>query len=151
MREMTQKVLDHCEFGMALSDRMRRWRKLSEKCTAPLGLTLGEFRVLRVLSESGPSPMIDLAKEQMITGAAMTSIVDHLEQVGLVERVRSDSDRRVVSVAISRKGQDTVKQGLALYKKLIEKATRHVTEQERRNLLAIFDKMIASVQDDQEA
>jgi len=148
VREMTQKVLDHCEFGMALSDGIRRWRQLSEKCTRPLGLTLGEFRVLRVLSESGPSPMIDLAKEQMITGAAMTSIVDHLEKLGLVERVKSELDRRVVSVAISRKGHDTVKQGLALYKKLIEKATRHVTEQERRNLLAIFDKMITSVQED---
>jgi len=147
---MTQKVLNHCEFGMALSDRVRRWRQLSEKCTTRLGLTLGEFRVLRVISEAGPSPMIDLAKEQMITGAGMTSIVDHLEKLGLVKRVRSEFDRRVVSVAISRKGQDTVKQGLALYRKLIEKATRHVTEQERRNLLAILDNMIASVQKDQE-
>ena len=145
---MTQKVLNYCDFGMALSDRIRRWRQLTEKCTTPLGLTLGEFRVLRVLSESGPSPMIDLAKEQMITGAAMTSIVDHLEKLSLIERVRSDSDRRVVSVAISRKGQDTVKQGLALYRKLIEKATHNVTEQERRNLLAILDKMIASMQED---
>jgi MarR family 2-MHQ and catechol resistance regulon transcriptional repressor len=92
--------------------------------------------------------MVDLAKEQMITGAAMTSIVDHLEELSLIERVRSDSDRRVVSVAISRKGQDTVKQGLALYRKLIEKATHNVTEKERRNLLAILDKMIASVQED---
>jgi MarR family 2-MHQ and catechol resistance regulon transcriptional repressor len=145
---MTQKVLNHCDFGMALSDRIRRWRQLSEKCTTPLGLTLAEFRALRVLSESGPSPMIDLAKEQIITGAAMTSIVDHLEKLSLIERVRSDSDRRVVSVAISRKGQDAVKQGLALYRKLIEKATHDVTEQERRNLLAILDKMIASVQED---
>jgi len=148
VREMTQKALNYCDFGMALSDRMRRWRQLTEKCTTPLGLTLGEFRVLRVLSELGPSPMIDLAKEQMITGAAMTSIVDHLEKLSLIERVRSDSDRRVVSVAISRKGQDTVKQGLALYRKLIEKATHNVAEQERRNLLAILDKMIASMQED---
>jgi len=145
---MTQKVLNYCDFGMALSDRIRRWRQLTEKCTTPLGLTLGEFRVLRVLSESGPSPMIDLAKEQMITGAAMTSMVDHLEKLSLIERVRSDSDRRVVSVTISRKGQDTVKQGLALYRKLIEKATQNVTEQDRRNLLAILDKMIASMQED---
>jgi DNA-binding MarR family transcriptional regulator len=71
-----------------------------------------------------------------------------LIQRALIERVRSDSDRRVVSVAISRKGQDTVKQGLALYRKLIEKATHNVTEKERRNLLAILDKMIASVQED---
>jgi DNA-binding MarR family transcriptional regulator len=92
--------------------------------------------------------MIELAKEQLITGAAMTSIVDHLGELGLVERVKSESDRRVVSVAISRKGEDIVKQGLALYRRLIEKATRHVTEQERRDLLAIFDNMIASVQED---
>jgi len=143
-----QKVLKHCDFGMALSDRIRRWRQLTEKCTTPLGLTLGEFRVLRVLSESGPSPMVNLAKEQLITGAGMTGIIDHLGELGLVERVRSKSDRRVVSVAISRKGEDTVKQGLALYRKLIERATRNTTEQERRTLLAILDNMIASVQQD---
>jgi DNA-binding MarR family transcriptional regulator len=145
---MTQKALKHCDFGMALSDRMRLWRQLSEKCTMPLGLTLGEFRVLRVLSESGPSPMVELAKEQLITGAGMTSIVDHLGELGLVERVKNKSDRRVVRVAISLKGEDAVKQGLALYRRLIEKATRHVTEEDRRNLLAIFDNMIASVQED---
>ena len=148
MTRMTQKLLKHCDFGLALSDRIRRWRQLSEKCTTPLGLTLGEFRVLRVLSESGPSPMVNLAKEQMITGAGMTSIVDHLEELGLVDRVRSESDRRVVSVAISPKGEDAVKQGLALYKRLIEKATQHVTEQDRRNLLTTLDNMIASVQED---
>lgn len=148
MTRMTQKLLKHCDFGLALSDRIRRWRQLSEKCTTRLGLTLGEFRVLRVLSESGPSPMVNLAKEQMITGAGMTSIVDHLEELGLVDRVRSESDRRVVSVAISPKGEDAVRQGLALYKRLIEKATQHVTEQERRNLLTTLDNMIASVQED---
>ena len=148
MRTMTERALKHCDFGMALSDRMRRWRQLSEKCTTPLGLTLAEFRVLRVLSESGPSPMIELAKEQLITGAGMTSIVDHLGELGLVNRVRSESDRRVVSVAISPKGEDTVKQGLALYRKLIERATRYITEQDRHNLLAIFDSIIASVQKD---
>ena len=145
---MSQKVLKHCDFGMALSDRMRRWRQLSEKCTTPLGLTLGEFRVLRVLSDSGPSPMIDLAKEQLITGAGMTSIVDHLGELGLVEREKNESDRRVVKVAISRKGEAVVKQGLELYRRLIEKATRHITEQEKRNLLATFDSMIGSVEED---
>jgi DNA-binding MarR family transcriptional regulator len=92
--------------------------------------------------------MVELAREQLITGAGMTSIVDHLEELGLVERVKSESDRRVVSVAISRKGEDVVKQGLELYRRLIEKATRHITEQDRRSLLTTFDSMIASVQED---
>jgi DNA-binding MarR family transcriptional regulator len=91
--------------------------------------------------------MIDLAKEQLITGAGMTSIVDHLGDVGLIEREKNESDRRVVKVAISKKGEAVVKQGLELYRKLIEKATRQVTEQDKRNLLTTFDSMIGSVEE----
>ena len=72
--EQTEVLANAYEFGCALSDRIRRWRRLTDKMISPLGLTLGEFRVLRVLSESGPTPMVDLAKEQMITQAAMTSM-----------------------------------------------------------------------------
>jgi len=143
---MSQLLIDPYEFGLALSDRIRRWRMLTERCISPLELTLGEFRVLKVLSGSGPSPMVDLAREQMITQAAMTSIVDHLEESGFVQRVRSESDRRVVRVAIARKGEEEVKKGMRLYKKFIEKATGGVTPNETRSLLAILDRMLEAAE-----
>jgi DNA-binding MarR family transcriptional regulator len=129
---LAQVLVDAYEFGCAFSDRIRRWRKLADNSISPLGLTLGEFRALRVLSELGPTPMVDLAKEQMITQAAMTSIVDHLEELKFVERMKNEIDRRVVRVAITPKEEDEVKVGLRLYKKFIEKATRNMTPNERR-------------------
>ena len=133
-------------FGRALSDRIRKWRKLVENDVSPHGLTLAEFRVLVVLSESGPTPMVDLAKEQMITQAAMTSIIDHLEDSELVERVRSKTDRRVVNVTITRKGEEVLKKGMKLYTQFMEKATRDLTDEEIRTLLTLFDKLLSAAQ-----
>jgi DNA-binding MarR family transcriptional regulator len=86
--------------------------------------------------------MVDLAKEQTITQAAMTSIVDHLEELKFIERTKNENDRRVVKVTITAKGQEEVKMGLRLYRKFIEKATRNLTLNEKHNLLASFDHML---------
>jgi len=146
---LSQVLLEPYEFGHALSDRIRRWHRLTEKCISPIGLTLGEFRVLKVLSVSGPSPMVDLATDQTITPAAMTSIVDHLGELGFVERARSEYDRRVVKVSITRKGEEEVKIGIRLYKKFIEKVTADLTSNETRSLLTILDHMLDAAQSGQ--
>jgi DNA-binding MarR family transcriptional regulator len=78
----------------------------------------------------------------MITQAAMTSIVDHLEELELIERMRNETDRRVIKVAITPKGQEEVKKGLRLYRKFIEKATWNLTANEKLTLLAGFDHML---------
>lgn len=117
-----------------------------DKSISPLGLTLGEFRVLRVLCESGPTPMVDLAKEQMITQAAMTSIVDHLQELKFVERMKDEIDRRVVKVAITTGGEEEVKKGLKLYRKFIEKTTRNLTSKEKIDLLATLDHMLEAAE-----
>ena len=147
-RSLTRARMDPNVFGRALSDKIRKWRKLIEKDVSPPGLTLAEFRVLVVLSESGPSPMVDLAKEQMITQAAMTSIVDHLENDGLVKRVRSNTDRRIVNVDITRKGREVLTKGTKLYNNFIENATRNLTNEEIQNLLTTFDKLLDAAQND---
>ena len=143
---MAQVLVGAYEFGCALSDRIRRWLRLTDKSISPLGLTLGEFRVLRVLSESGPTPMVDLAKEQTITQAAMTSIVDHLEELKLIERMRNQIDRRVIKVGITTRGQEEVRKGSRLYRKFIEKATRNLTPNEKHDLLAILDHMLEAAE-----
>ena len=86
--------------------------------------------------------MVDLAKEQMITQAAMTSIVDHLEELKLIERMRNEIDRRVIKVGITKRGQEDVRKGSKLYKKFIEKATQNLTPNEKRDLLGSFDHML---------
>ena len=86
--------------------------------------------------------MVDLAKEQMITQAAMTSIADDLQELKLIERMRNEADRRIVKVTITPRGQEEVRKGSRLYKKFIEKATKNLTPNEKRELLATLDHML---------
>ena len=143
---MTQLLTDAYEFGKGLANRIKRWRDLSEKSIAPLGIPLGEFRVLVSLSESSPQPMVKLAKDQMITQAAMTGIVDRLEQLGLAVRERSETDRRVVGVSITKKGEEEVRMGQRLYRKFIEKATSQISPSELRQLLKTLDRMLSAAE-----
>ena len=61
--------------------------------------------VLASLSK-GPLRMSDLATRAQTSQASLTGIVDRLEERGLVDRVRSAQDRRVVEVAMSDKGRE---------------------------------------------
>ena len=139
---MGQELMDSYEFGRALSKRIKKWRILTEKNIAPLGITLGEFGILVSLSELGPQPMVELAKAQMITQAAVTSIVDRLEELGLARRERSETDRRVVRVCNTKRGEEEVRKGMRLYKKFVERATQGMKSQELQELLSLLDRLL---------
>ena len=107
-------LLEPYEFGHALSDRIRRRHRLTEKCIFSDRPHSGRISGLKVLSESGPHPMVDLATDQTITPAAMTSIVDHLAELGLVERIEVNTTESGKRVSITRKGEEEVKMGIRL-------------------------------------
>jgi DNA-binding MarR family transcriptional regulator len=71
-------------------------------------LSLIHLQVLLALEMEGPLPMRVLAERMDVSQASATGIVDRMEQRGLVERRREDEDRRVVRVALTESGQDTI-------------------------------------------
>jgi DNA-binding MarR family transcriptional regulator len=128
----------------ALSDGLRTWNRLAERNLSVLQLTGTELRALKMLSESGPSSMVTLAREQKLTAPGMTIVVDRLERAGLALRVRSDADRRAINVAITGKGGETLKRALKLQDKFVEKATHGVTPQEMDSFLVILGRIVAA-------
>ncbi len=62
------------------------------------GLSLIHVNVLAALDDVGPIPMGRLADVLDVSVASATGIVDRMEKRGLVERMRSEEDRRVVLV-----------------------------------------------------
>ena len=58
------------------------------------------------LGSDGPLTMGELAGRVGVTEKTITGIVDRLEQAGLASRERDAQDRRVVRVALGRKGKD---------------------------------------------
>lgn len=80
---------------------MPRFRAIFGK----FGLTEQQWRVLRVLWEIDGTALLDLAHITHIPAPSLVGVVDRLARNGLVERRRSDADRRVVYVHATDEGK----------------------------------------------
>ncbi|MCL8208941.1 MAG: MarR family transcriptional regulator [Actinomycetia bacterium] len=101
-------------------------------------VTPTQFLVLRWLAEHGPAPMGDLADALGITMAGATGLVDRLIHHGLVERDRSDKDRRLVLVRLTELGRTTLRQGRAEQFAAFRRLTHNVPEADLEALLRIL-------------
>jgi DNA-binding MarR family transcriptional regulator len=73
----------------------------------PFGLTFPQYVVLAALAAHQQAcTMRDLTSATFEDPPTMTGIVDRLVKMGLVARARSETDRRVVLVQVTRKGAD---------------------------------------------
>ena len=75
----------------------RRIRRGSTEHLAPLGITGAQARVLRIVA-GGPIRMADIAARLEVVPRSVTSMVDGLEEAGLVRRRPDRDDRRSVLV-----------------------------------------------------
>lgn len=65
------------------------------------GITPPQGMVLGVLSKEKKIKITELSSKLGLSNSTISGIVDRLEKQGMVERVRSEKDRRVVYVSIS--------------------------------------------------
>ena len=81
-------------------------RRLRSRDTKAGGLSYAQWHLLRQLAESEELPAGKLAAGADLTPASVTQMLDHLAEQGWVERVRSDSDRRVVLNRLTPAGRE---------------------------------------------
>ena len=81
----------------------------SKRAEHGAGLTGPQLWAIKVLAESGPIMISDLARRMYLHPSTTIGILDRLEARGLVRRTRSTKDRRVVTAQLSRKGREAVK------------------------------------------
>jgi DNA-binding MarR family transcriptional regulator len=76
----------------------------------PRGLTSAQWVPLLKLHFGEASTVAELARTCQLDPGAMTRLLDRLEAKGLVTRVRSSEDRRVVNLELTREGREAAKQ-----------------------------------------
>jgi DNA-binding MarR family transcriptional regulator len=80
-------------------------RHMEQTVLTAEGLSWTAFVVLWVLWIWGELETRHLAAEAGVTKGTLTGVVDTLQKRGLVERTRSRTDRRMVSVALTAEGE----------------------------------------------
>ena len=74
------------------------------------GMTAVQIRVLQVLAESDHTTPKALASRMGVSQATITTLIDRMVAKGLVERQRSDTDRRQMNLFITTAGQAAIAQ-----------------------------------------
>lgn len=74
---------------------------LSQTIADKLGVNRTDLRCIQTLGQFGPQTAGQLATAAQLSTGALTSVIDRLEKVGYVRRVRDDVDRRRVYVELT--------------------------------------------------
>ena len=107
--------------GLAMQRYQRSVQAFDDAVGRQLGLGPADLRCLDWLAD-GPKTAGQLARATALTPAATTALVDRLARKGLVERYRSDEDRRQVLVRMTDVGME---QTMRFYGPLVEEG-QHV-------------------------
>lgn len=117
----------------------------SRRLSSTFGLTGPQLVCLRAIGEKVETSSTALAKEVSLSQGTITGIVDRLVARQLVERKRSDRDRRVVTVTLTPAGKALVEQAPSpLQERFVDRLAKLTTaeqEQLRATLYQVVEMM----------
>jgi DNA-binding MarR family transcriptional regulator len=105
------------------------------------GLSMARTKVLRQLSEQGPTRQNLLATHFGLSPHSITDIVDGLERLGLAERRPDATDRRAKLVAITEAGQVCLDVANATRERLLTQIFGALSEADRVTFLRLLDSL----------
>lgn len=106
------------------------------------GLTSSQYNVLRILRGEGkPLPSLEIANRTIQVVPAITGLIDRLEKQGLVERERSEEDRRVVYVSITEKAKKILKKIDKPLMQMHEESFQNCNKKEMSELIGLLEKL----------
>jgi DNA-binding MarR family transcriptional regulator len=85
-------------------------RERLERVLAPHGLTMTQYNVLRILRGAGTNGLCrnEIGQRLISRMPDVSRLLDRMEAAGLVSRVRSTEDRRLVNTTLTSKGRKLV-------------------------------------------
>ena len=120
-------------------------RRLSKDEASRYGVTATQLSVLKLLQEIGDLSLGTLAREIRAHNATVTGIVDRMESAGLVERARSDEDRRVWIIRLTAAGRKVAERAKVSPWETLRHALASLPAVDQERLTAILKKVALNV------
>jgi DNA-binding MarR family transcriptional regulator len=115
------------------------------------GVSKQELNIISIVGRSGSVIMREIAEQVHLAVSSVTPTVDKLVEKKLVRRERSEEDRRIVTVALSEKGQKIYQMEVESYMRLSASILQALDDQEQEQFLGYFRKVAASLRMDEAA
>lgn len=124
---------------------IRRLMQAGELYTKELNkvynVSSAQLNCLLTLHENGPLPPSKIAKLIMVNSSTVTGIMDRLEQKGLVKRMRISTDRRVITVDLTKNGKVLAENAPPPIQQKIFDGLSKLSEKELKNISSTLLKL----------
>lgn len=135
---MTDRATDAL---VALRQIQRKIELASRKLSRDANLTPSQLRVLEILVERGSCSSGEIARETQLSNATITTLTDKLVVRNLVTRVRSDVDRRKVSLGLTEAGRQALHNAPTSLQNLFEARFASLETWEQAMLVASLERV----------
>ncbi len=104
-------------------------------------LTPAEFGVVELLYHKGPQLLGEVQKKVLVSSGGITFLVDRLAKRGLVERRACPSDRRARYAALTKEGEQLMRELFPRHAAAIRKAVSGLSMAEQRALTVLLKRL----------
>jgi MarR family transcriptional regulator, organic hydroperoxide resistance regulator len=131
------------DLGLAFRHVFRTLSRLRGRDTHLGGseLSHAQFELLIELDERGELSAGELAAAARLTPATVTQMLEHLAACGHVERVRSQSDRRVVLTRLTEQGREKIEAKRLTWESRWLQALDGVAEHDLRAATSVLERL----------
>ena len=122
---------------LSMANHMMVQKKLMEQLK-DTGLTLGQPKVLDYLKDHDGASQKEIAAGCLIEAGSLTSILNRMEEKGLIERKMLNGTRRTFHIFMTESGKKNQKLVEETFEKIEETALNNVSEEEQKVFMEIF-------------
>lgn len=114
-----------------------------EQMLKPYGITGTQYNVLRILRGAEPDGLCrNEVSQRLITRMPdVTRLLDRMEEAGLVTRERAESDRRLVTTRITKKGRKLVDDLDEEVEAQHEERLGHIEKEDLKTLIGLLERV----------
>lgn len=127
----------YCLFKVATLQRLRLEATLSAEKLLPI-----HFGIMIILESEGATSQIKMGDSLGIDKASMVKLIDHLENLHMIERKVDPKDRRVNLLLITDKGRKTFLRAKKLAEKSEGEFLAVLSGEEKKTLKHIMSKLL---------
>ena len=114
----------------------------SKKAEKETGLTGPQLWAIKTIAQEAPIMVSEIARRMYLHPATVVGILDRLEKQGLVVRIRSTEDRRVVKVELTGQGRALVRKAPEVAQGLLVAGLEKLGPNKLKNIALALDQMV---------
>lgn len=138
--------MDETLHYLIMANQMLVQRALMEELK-DTGLTIGQPKILDYLKDHDGSNQKEIAKACFLEAGSLTTILNKMEEKGLIQRRILNGNRRSFHIFMTEEGKKKQQLVDEAFEEVEKKALEHVSGEEFRNFITVYKKIYSNLQD----